>query len=598
MKLKMVHKYIFAGALVTLTMLAGCKEEFLERPPLDTLTTAAFYKSDAQVLASTAPLYNVVWKSYHDQASFHLGDIRGGTTWYPWGTTGARENVLFRTTGVTQSSLDAYQAFYNVIGQSNMAIYNINKFAGPDVSEAAKNQAIGEARFMRATAYTYLVMNFGEVPIITNNVEEMNNADIMRNTIPSIWEFITRDYEFAAENLPLTSSEAGRITKWSAEGMLARTYLTRAGVGQSLGARDQAFLDKAKEHADRVIRMSGKQLVRPYEKLFIYPYDNNSESLFELEWATTNNYDAANTQTSQITPFAEIAVNNDGWGGGFGATYWMLSLYDGLIDRGTLHDNAGNPTPADDGVAPGFTTDQRLKASYMLPGFVYPEIKVKRAFGPNKAGDALTVPDPGTADLSSAYIKKYVVGNDMNGVPATQQRYPHNNYMLRLAEMYLIYVEATIGNAESTSDQTAIDYFNVIRNRAGLPNHVGPIRMNHHYSDKFNPATGEPVYKDHVFEERAKEFAMEGMTWYDLVRLHYYNPEKAYAIINNQDRGGYVAKPNRFPNPNGWAFTKTSWFADRNAVVNSGNFYLQIPSVEISQTPSLTKPAVEYTFGE
>ncbi|PSR54721.1 RagB/SusD family nutrient uptake outer membrane protein [Adhaeribacter arboris] len=582
----MIHKYIFAGALVALALFSGCSDDFLERPPLDTLTSDTFYNTDAQVLASTAPLYNVVWKSYHDQASFHLGDVRGGTTWYPWGTTGVRENVLFRTSGVTQSSLDAYQAFYNVIGQSNMAIYNINRLAGPEVSEAVKNQAIAEARFMRATAYTYLVMNFGEVPIITNNIEEMNNADIVRNTIPSIWEFITRDYLFAAENLPLTVAEAGRLTKWSAEGMLARTYLTRAGVGQSGGNRDQALLDKAKEYADRVIKMSGKQLVRPYENLFKYPYDNNSESLFELEWATTNNYDASNTQTSQITPFAEIAVNNDGWGGSFGATYWMLSLYDGLIDRGT------SPGPEDDGVKPGFTTDQRLKASYMLPGAVYPEIKVKRAFGPNKAGDVLTVPDPGTADLGSVFIKKYVVGNDLNGVPATQQRYPHNNYMLRLAEMYLIYVEAAVGNNESTTDPTAVGYFNVIRNRAGLPNIVGPIRMNRTWS------ADPTVYKDDVLEERAKEFAMEGMTWYDLVRIHYYNPEKAYAIINNQDRGGFVAKPDRFPNPTGWTFTKTAWFTDRNAVVNSGNFYLQIPSVEISQAPNLTQPAVDYVFGE
>ncbi|RDC61820.1 hypothetical protein [Adhaeribacter pallidiroseus] len=74
----MIHKYIFAGALVTLTLFSGCKEDFLDRPPLDALTSETFYQTDAQVLASTAPLYNVVWKSYHDQASFHLGDIRGG----------------------------------------------------------------------------------------------------------------------------------------------------------------------------------------------------------------------------------------------------------------------------------------------------------------------------------------------------------------------------------------------------------------------------------------------------------------------------------------------------------------------------------------
>lgn len=581
----MINRYIIAGSLVALTMFSGCKEDFLERPPLDALTSETFYNNDAQILASTAPLYNVVWKRYHETASFHVGDLRGGTTWYPWNGE-ARESTLFKTTGVTGSTLNAYSSFFNVVGQSNMAIYNINKFAGPEVSDVIKIQAIAEARFMRATAYTYLVMNFGEVPIITNNIEEMNNADIVRNTIPSIWEFITRDYLFAAENLPATATQPGRVTKSSAEGMLARTYLTRAGVGQSGGNRDQAFLDKAKEYASRVIETSGKQLIRPYENLFKYPYDNNSESLFELEWTSTGaNFAASNNMTSQITPFGQIAVNNDGWGGSFGATYWQLSLYDGLIDRGTL------PGPEDDGVRPGFTNDQRLKASYMLPGAVYPEIKVKQAFGPNKQGDILTVPNTGTADMGSVFIKKYVVGNETNGVPATQQNYPHNNYMLRLAEMYLIYVEAAIGNAESTEDQTALKYFNEIRNRAGLTNPVVSIRMNRTWD------ASSTLYKDDVLEERAKEFAMEGAFWYDLVRIHYYNPQKAYAIINNQDRGGFVARPDRFPNPTGWSFIKTAWFTERNAVVNSGNFYLQIPAVEISQAPSLTKPAVDYDFG-
>ncbi len=38
----MIHKYIFAGALVTLALFSGCKEEFLDRPPLDALTSETF----------------------------------------------------------------------------------------------------------------------------------------------------------------------------------------------------------------------------------------------------------------------------------------------------------------------------------------------------------------------------------------------------------------------------------------------------------------------------------------------------------------------------------------------------------------------------
>ena len=51
-------------------------------------------------------------------------------------------------------------------------------------------------------------------------------------------------------------------------------------------------------------------------------------------------------------------------------------------------------------------------------------------------------------------VKKYVIGSpiDLAGI-ASQQHYPNNTYMMRLAEMYLIYVEATMGNSGSTSDR-------------------------------------------------------------------------------------------------------------------------------------------------
>ncbi|MDX5436126.1 MAG: RagB/SusD family nutrient uptake outer membrane protein, partial [Pontibacter sp.] len=542
-------------------MFSGCEKEFLERPPQDTLVDANFFKTNEQVLAASAPLYSVVWKDYVDKASWALGDLRGGTTFRAWGY---RDDVLFNTTEVSTSNNEAYRAFYIVVGQSNTLIQNINRYAGPEVSEEIKNHVIAEARFMRATAYSYLVMNYGAVPIIEDNLELLNNAAVRRNTIESVWEFITRDYQFAAEHLPATPIQPGRVTKWSAEGMLARTYLTRAGVGAN-GTRNQKFLDKAKEYAERVITMSGRSLLKNYADLFRYPYDNNAESLFEQQWVFTTDYGYANTMVSQITYSNDIA-NGDGWGGDLGASWWMLSLYDGLITEGDPS------TDADDGSKPGFTLDERLKASYMLPGAHYPEITqtVRNADG-TEAEQGLIFPAPAAdAENNFASIKKYVVGKakDLGG-QATTQRYPNNTYMLRLAEMYLIYAEATLGNNASTADDNALKYFNVVHTRAGLPAHEGPLTW------------------DDIFEERMKEFAMEGLAWYDLVRLHYYNPQKAYDIINNQDRGLFVVQPDRMPNPTGWTFKKTEWFTERKANANSGNFELPIPAAEASQAPGL-----------
>ncbi len=554
----MNKKYFLVRALAAVTLLSGCSDEFLNRPPQDTLVDINFYKTNDQVLASTAPLYSAVWKDYVDKASYNLGDFRAGTAIRAWGD---RDNVLFNTSEVSTANSEAYRAFYIVVGQSNMALQNITKYAGPDVTEDIKNHALAEARFMRATAYSLLVSNYGPVPIIENNVALLSDSSLTRNTVESVWEFITRDYQFAAENLKPTPVQPGRLTRWSAEGMLARTYLTRAGVESGGGVRKQEYLDKAKEHADRVITLSGKALLPKYEDLFKFPYDNNNESLFEQQWVFTTDYGYANTMVSQITYSNDIA-NGDGWGGDISASLWILGLYDGLLES-------------------GFTVDQRLKATFMLPGFHYPEISQTVRDAQGKEGEQeLVFPAPGaTSDFNYANVKKYVVGKakDVDGQAGTQ-RYPNNTYMLRLAEMYLIYAEAALGNGASTADGKALEYFNKVHTRAGLPTFEGPLTW------------------DDIFEERMKEFAFEGLAWYDLVRLHYYNPQKAYAIINGQDRGLFVVKPDRMPNPTKWTFTPTSWFADRRANANSGNFLLPIPASEASQAPNLRKPPVPYNF--
>jgi len=198
------------------------------------------------------------------------------------------------------------------------------------------------------------------------------------------------------------------------------------------------------------------------------------------------------------------------------------------------------------------------------------------------SGVKLTFPFTGT-DFNYLNVKKYVIGSpkDLAGI-AAQQAYPNNTYMMRLAEMYLVYAEAALGNAATLTDATGIQYFNKIRERAGL----APLA-----DGSGNP---RPITFDDIFSERMKEFAMEGMAWYDMVTIHYYDPSKAYGILNSQDRGLFFTKPDQMPNPTEWTFTKTSWFGERTITANSGNFRLPIPNAELSQAPNLGLPAVDY----
>ena len=551
--------YSFNRYIVLLMVIAAsaCSKKFLERPPTDAIVDVNFYQTDEQVIAGTQLLYSKVWFDYNDKASYNLGDFRAGTAFSAWNDRG---NVLFNTTGNTPENGTAWRSFFIVVGQSNLAIQNIEKYSGPAVSPEIKKMAIAEARFMRAVAYRFLVMNWGAVPIIENNLDLLGDTSISRNTVQSVWKFITNEMRAVVEDLPATPVRPGRVTKWSAEGMLARFYLVRAGVeGTGPTGRNQVFLDSAKYYAERVITQSGASLLPDYAKLFTFPYDNNAESLFSLQWVyAVGSWGAQNSAPAYLAYSPDIA-NGDGWGGDKGATWWMMEQYDGITATAT-------------GLQ-GRTLDQRLKATYMLPGARYPEITQSIPGGEQK----LIFPFTGS-DNNFLSIKKYVTGKAKDvGGQAASQNYGHDTYMMRLAEMYLIYAEAELGNNTSTSDAKALQYFNKVHMRAGLPEYILPLTM------------------DVIFRERIVEFAMEGMAWYDLVSLHYYNPDKAYAILNSQDRGLFFTQPDVFPDPTSWKFTKTSWATNERTInANSGNFLLPIPSAEISQAPNLTKPPVDY----
>ena len=547
MKKRNYNKYLIT--FICLVALSACSKDFLNRPPEDAIVDVNFYKSSDQVLAGTAPLYNIVWFAYNDKASHGIGDGRAGVL-----MSGSYQvqNIRMQTTDVTPEVYSSWTAFFNVVAQSNMVISNLTKYTAASVPENVKQAGIAEGRFMRAMAYSYLVQNWGPVPIIVDNNVLLTDTSITRNTVESVWEFIIRDMRFAAQNLPATPLLKGRLTKWAAEGMLAKAFLTRAGIS---GSRNQSDLDSAAWYANDVIVNSGAALMSNYEDLFLTKNNNNPESLFALQWKYDGDWGTQNSVQAFLAFGSEITGFGDGWGGDLGASLDQLQLY--RID------------------------DKRRKGTFMFPGDHYSYIH-QSVDDPNNPGkkiiQELQVPwnFVGTERYNTrAWVKKYVVGRpEDNDGKVTQQHTEINTYMLRLADVYLIYAEAILGSSPSTSDSKALQYFNAVRTRAGVP-------------------TKTSITWDDIYKERRLELAMEGQAWYDIVRLHYYDPAKAVTMLNNQDRGSYRIVANAATNATSWTVT-----SDTPAFypVTESNFLLPYPAAEMTAAPNLRKPPVPYKF--
>ena len=556
-------------SLFIIFIIQGCKKDFLNRPPLSAPTAGTFYANDEDILVGTGPLYNASWGPYNGTTMNAFGDVLGGNlVWDNYNNRGAYINFSVSSTDGSGALQAGYNAFWSVIANANVVAYNIQN-APPGASESAKNSGLAECRFMRAAAYYYLALNWGPVPIIYDNISQIGDRTIARNNLEDVWKLIILDLIWAKDHLSTTPLQPARITKWSAEGMLARAYLIRSGLGQSGGNRNQSDLDSAKFYASDVCNNSGLSLYPNYYDLFTSKNFSGttvpSESLFSLLWVPSGGWFVQNHMQANLAYDSKITQTGDGWGTSFGASPSLLQYY-------------FDPANKDDSV--------RRRATFFLPNDNYPDIN--QANGGWHVDTALFnhskiyIPgQSGTGDVNDrAFVKKYVIGSPAdNGGLGGQQNINLNTYIMRLSEVYLIYADAILGNNASTSDPEALKYFNLVRSRAGA-------------------STKSSITYDDIFLEKKVEFAFEGHAWYDWKQWYYFDQARALNYFSTQDRGSYNISYN-----NGNPFV--TFFKQDNVTpgtlsypITPATVDLPYPEAEVLVAPNLGTPPVPFDFSK
>lgn len=545
----------------------GCKKDYLNRPPLASPTAGTFYRTDADILSGTGPLYNGSWGGYNGTSLQYIGDIMGGnSTTDNYNGRGSYLSFTVTSTDPSGALQSAYQALWSVVANANVAAYNI-KNAGAGASESGRNSGLAECYFMRAAAYYYLALDWGAVPIIYDNSSQLGDTTIRRNNLADVWQFIINDLTWAKNNLAATPLQPARITKWSAEGMLARAYLVRSGLGQS-GTRKQTDLDSAKFYAGDVCNNSGLTLLPNYYNLFTSKYFSGTtvpaECLFGLLWVPTGQWFVQNHMQANLAYSSLITQTGDGWGGAFGASPSLIEYF-------------SDPANKADSI--------RRRATIFMPGDYYPDIA--QATGGWHVDTALFNSgkiyhpgDKGNGGTDHAYVKKYVIGSPAdNGGFGGSQNENLSTYIFRLSDVYLIYADAILGNNSTTSDPQALKYFNAVRTRAG----VAP-KSSISYSD--------------IFLERKVEFAFEGHAWYDWKTWFYFDQAAAVNYFSNQNRGTYNISYN-----SGNPFITYFGQDNQNAgtvkyAIATAKADLPYPESDLLVAPALSQAPVAFDFSK
>ena len=500
-------------AIAGILSFSSCAKDFLEQKNSYQISQDNFFDNDEAVSQAVMPLYSYVWYDFNDKFYYGMGDGRANNITaqysgyvYPY--------TNFTETGLSTGLTEAWGALYSVVAQANNTINNIANNSTANVSETAKIQGIAEARFMRGLAYWYISSLWGCAVIYNNTQDLVNNYVVSPNPVADGIEFAIRDMEYAAVHLPSASPATGRVNKYAAYAMLSRFYLSMAGLTTSgrydgsnvatdanRGTRNEYYLDAAKKAAAVVIEEGPYKLADTYAELFAAStFNNNSESIFQLQFQAGAEGGLAQSMTRFLAWSTQVNQGNS-WGG---STYCSYDLWEEFKE----YEDQTLGTKVDDAIR-----RHNCIASY---GESYPELSAN----PEKP---YVYGETENAGSQGANIKKYVIGtNAVNGF-AVNNNSGINTYMMRLAEVYLNYAEATLGNNGKTTDATALKYFNALRTRAGV-------------------ATKNSLTFEDIRHEFRVETAFEGLYWYFIVRRGYYQQQEMVNYVNHQHRNASYYK--------------------------------------------------------
>lgn len=233
--IKSLKLTILASILVSMFM--GCSKMVDVDLPHNSITEQGAYISNDQATSVIAGLYSQLMTNsgspvfsngsvtlYAGLSADELESYQGvaNAVDFPFYSN----KVLFDNS-ITSGTI--WTPAYSVIFGCNAAIAGITNSPSAALDASSRKLLIGEAKFIRAFSYFYLVNLFGEIPMPL--VTDFNQtAGISKSSVADVYAQVITDLKDAQANLPAdfavsVSNERVRVNKWAATALLARVYL-------------------------------------------------------------------------------------------------------------------------------------------------------------------------------------------------------------------------------------------------------------------------------------------------------------------------------------------------------------------------------------
>lgn len=426
----------------------------LDTAPLDQKSDATMWKTPEDAEQGVSILYHylpdAMWQNDED---VYTDNAVHGIKWA----------VGQRAHGVWQATDFSWSTEYQYIRFANLVFANIDQVEG--LSEADRNNILGQAHFFRAMIYADLIRQFGDVPYTEAPMTLDEQEGIVRTDWKEVYNHVMADYDQAIALLPeYTTPAEGRVNKQVARAYKAKIALYYANPecphsvsdGYQVAAQNaKAVIDSGHYSLyDEGYSGDAKNYTGKYAEMF---WDLNGVTSPEaLIVKVSNSSLGTGTNFIGFEAFPKV-----GWGG--------LNPTQSYVD--CFEDCEGAPIAESkiyDPLKPNVNRDPRLNVNVLFNGDVMYGVEILTKPLPSSGVRGLyglTQESCGDATLTGYHAKKWLD-------PATdpeQGGWNHNASpaCMRFTEVLLMYAEAM--NEMSDRPQEAFDAVNRVRARVGMP---------------------------------------------------------------------------------------------------------------------------------
>lgn len=523
--------YSFA-ALTLMLGTASCGDDFLSVEPSSSLPIDGYYTTESRMMESAVAAYDPMqWYDYFGGwAPLSLvWDAMADDMYVGGGNTSDQSQIhlISQYKSDPRNNIDgAWTTSYSGINRSIRLIDNAKV---SDLSDDKKALFIAEGRAMRAWYYLVLWKTWGNIPFYEENLTSLPYlADQL--TVDQVYEKVVADLESVldSEVLPMKQPDewAGRMTQ-AAAAMIYADYV--------MYQKDQSRYGKALGYMKAIINSHKYDLVKNYNDLYALDKEWNEEIIFDVNYIAKGGkrtWGDANFTGGTVYP-EMIGIDGltikcaeghtpeftSGWG--FGSV--SKEVYDAFEDNDRRRDVAI------------LNLDK-----YAMEKFA--------------EGDIVTY--GGRYQNTGYFLRKYLPrpGDTEGSVGDAGLNHDENLHLYRYAETLLNAAELAL----ATGDGLAQDYFDLVRERAGV--------------------ASIPVTVDNIINERRLEFVGEGKRYFDLVRSgKAATVLKAGAGVVLQTKRTYNSDKNQWEGENTWGGQaipeRVGWTENKK--------YIPIPQSEI-----------------